>query len=134
MIRNFTFHEFVKSQTAIDKEIDNIPRSFSIIENLLFTAKKMQDIRDLLGVPIRVTSGYRSRSLNQAVKGSSGSQHLLGQAVDFIAPDFGNPYDVCKKITSSGILFDQLILEPSWVHVSFRREYMRNHFLVAKTN
>lgn len=129
MIKNFTFQEFLKSTQAEQNSIVNIPDDFSIIDNILFTAQKMQEIRALLQYPILITSGYRSQKLNSLIGGSLKSQHLLGQAVDFISPKFGDPYDICKKISDIGILFDQMILEPSWIHISFNKQRMRNEIL-----
>ena len=52
--------------------------------NLRAIANRLQVIRDLLGRPITITSGYRGPKLNEAVKGASKSYHLTGSAVDFV--------------------------------------------------
>ena len=44
---------------------------------------KLQRIRDVLGVPLKITSGYRCIPHNAAVKGSSGSKHRYGMAADW---------------------------------------------------
>jgi len=46
------------------------------------------------------------------------SAHVLGFACDFICPAFGTPLEICKAIEASGIRFDQLIEEGTWVHLS----------------
>ena len=124
-IKNFTFKEFIDSNTATNKGIDNIPEDFNVISNLLHTAFSMQQIRDILNNPIRITSGYRCNKLNRIIGGSKTSQHCLGQAVDFICPKFGSLEKICEAIIESGVNFDQLIKEPGWVHISFSQENNR---------
>ena len=67
-----------------------------------------------------------------AIGGSSTSAHCRGEAVDFTAPAFGTPKEICKAIIKSGIVFDQLIFEGAWVHIAFdatpRRSVLTAHF------
>jgi len=44
----------------------------------------LQELRDLAGLPVRVTSGYRCPEHNQAIGGATRSQHLLGTAADIV--------------------------------------------------
>jgi uncharacterized protein YcbK (DUF882 family) len=48
---------------------------------------KLQEIRFHFKKPVVPTSGYRSKEKNDAVGGSPTSQHLYGEAVDFVIPD-----------------------------------------------
>ena len=58
------------------------------------------------------------------IKGAKNSQHLTGQACDFIIQ--GMPVEeVIKKINQSGIEYDQLINERTWVHISFNKGHNR---------
>jgi hypothetical protein len=68
-----------------------------------------------------ISSGYRSPALNVEVGGSKTSQHMLGQAADFVSPSYGDPEQIVKGLSRLIYLLgiDQLILEESWVHVSF---------------
>lgn len=100
------------------RNIDNTP-SPEMIETLRQTALQMDRVRILLGKPIRVNSGYRSPALNTAVGGAPTSAHMSGYAVDFVCPGFGTPLQICQKIITSDIKFDQLIQEGTWVHISF---------------
>ena len=127
--KHFTLEEFVRSDTAVRKGIDNNP-SDSIIENLKITAMGMEEVRELLQVPIQVTSGYRSPALNRTIGGSKSSAHMQGFACDFIAPRFGNSLAIVTKIKESGILVDQCIMEGSWTHISFDPQ-MRQRFMTA---
>jgi hypothetical protein len=115
---HFTYKEMISSETGERLNLDNTPPG-DILANLRTTAIAMETVRALLGHPIRVLSGYRSGEVNKAVGGASGSQHMVGQAVDFVCPSFGSPYEVAMQIANSDIQYDQLISEPGWVHISF---------------
>jgi hypothetical protein len=115
---HFTLSEFIASEIAERKGIDNTPPP-DIIPILIQTASRLEEIRALLHAPMHVNSGYRSAALNAEVGGQDNSQHMRGEACDFIAPRFGSPLQICRTILTSRIPFDQLIFEYTWVHVSF---------------
>ena len=116
---NFSLAEFLESDTAIRRGIRNIPSPTALVR-LRNTAVGMEKVRNILGdVPILISSGYRSPKLNAAVGGSSTSDHIDGDACDFKAPAFGAPINICHAIVKSGLRFDQLIEEGTWVHISF---------------
>jgi hypothetical protein len=82
----------------------------------------MEVVKEILGGKgVRVNSWYRSAAVNKAVGGSKNSSHMRGEAVDFICPRFGTPYDVAKELEKhrAELRFDQLIYEHTWVHISF---------------
>lgn len=128
---HFTLDELTHSETASRRGLDNVPDA-ETIETLKIIAARLEDVRALLGCPIIVLSGYRSVKVNSAVGGSATSQHCRGEAVDFIAPQFGTPNEVCRAILDSTIEFDQLIAEGTWTHISFaeapRRSVLTAHF------
>lgn len=118
---NFSLEEATYSNTANERGIDNTPSS-QVVEVMKQTAFCMERVRAALGnLPLHINSWYRSPSLNAAVGSKSTSQHILGEAVDFICPEFGAPISICKKLItlSELIRFDQLIMEGTWVHISF---------------
>ena len=131
--QNFTLGEFTLSQTASRLGIDNTP-SEGVIKNLIKTAKGMEEVRVLLGNRvILISSGYRGQELNKAVKGSTSSQHLIGKACDFTCPSFGDVNSIMKAITSSGINYDQCILEfNSWIHISFSDANRKQSLVIDK--
>lgn len=116
---HFTLEELTASQEATRKGLDNTPNA-QVLQKLTMTAMKLEEVRSLLGVPLHISSGYRSAAVNKAVGGAPMSQHLLGEAVDFIAPQFGDPKAVCLAILAAKVKFDQLIYEfGQWTHISF---------------
>jgi len=124
---NLTLAECCKSATAIKNGIDNTPHG-DHLDNLFNTAQQIfQPIRDHFGVPIKVTSGYRSEALNAKIGGSKTSQHSKGEALDIDADIYGGITN--KQIfdfVKDNLEFDQLIWEfgtdnePNWVHVSIK--------------
>lgn len=116
---NFNLEELTHSDTATRLDIDNTPTS-EVIDNLIFLAGKLQNVRDLLGHPMLISSGYRSLPLNRHLGSKDSSKHVKGLAVDFICPSFGNPRAVVECIVDSNIDYDQVILEfDKWVHLAF---------------
>lgn len=49
----------------------------------------LQPLRNHVGVPVIIRSGYRTPSWNKKVGGVDGSQHLVGKAADILVPGFG---------------------------------------------
>jgi len=139
---NLTLAEATKSATAIRKEIDNTPHG-DHLDNLMAIAQDIfQPIREHFGIPIAITSGYRSEALNEAIGGSKTSQHSKGEALDLDADVFGGGTnkDIYEFILDN-LDFDQLIWEfgnsnnPAWVHVSYKKSGgNRGQVLVAKKN
>lgn len=121
---HFALAEFAVSDTAARRGIDNTPPGH-VIPALTRTALGLEAVRVRLGTaPITITSGYRSLPLNRLIGSRDSSQHVLGEAADFICPRFGTPKEIVAALRDSGIPFDQLILEfagkgAGWVHVSF---------------
>ncbi|MCH5215336.1 MAG: peptidase M15 [Muribaculaceae bacterium] len=81
-MKYFTIEELTKSDVAERLRIDNTP-SDEAVKNLTHLAEHLLDpVRDRLGMPIYVNSGYRCNKLNRAVGGAFRSFHLLGRAAD----------------------------------------------------
>lgn len=116
---HFSLEEATISETASRLGIDNSHPTPQIVTTASRTAVYLEGIRDLLRKPIHVNSWIRCLDLNRALKSRDTSQHLVGEAVDFICPEFGTPIEICKEIVISGLEFDQLILEHTWVHISW---------------
>ena len=114
---NFTLEELTISQTAAREGIDNTPGKDER-RNLRTLARFLEQVRSELGdQPIVINSGYRSPALNAAIKGSKTSAHMKGLAADLIVPSHGTVLQTAKAIAASGLPFDQLIYEMSWIHI-----------------
>lgn len=110
--QHFTLSELTKTSSSIDNTPSNVE-----MDNLYALAFVLEKIRVCLGnLPIRITSAYRSKDLNVSIGGSPTSDHCNGLAADFKV-DTLKDHDVVMAIKNSGIKYDQLILEPSWVHL-----------------
>ena len=128
---NFKMSELIHSDIANKYKINNMPDINSLDCMLDLIHHCLQPIRELLGKPMIITSGYRCSTLNNhpEVGGEKASQHLRGQAADFVVSGM-TPKQIVEKIKNSGIVFDQLINEyDRWVHVSFKKGNNRKQVL-----
>jgi zinc D-Ala-D-Ala carboxypeptidase len=137
--KNISYKEATHSTTAKRLGIDNTPNAEQM-SNMRYVAESVfQPVREHFGVPIYISSFYRSEALNKVIRGSISSTHIKGEAMDLDADVFG-------KVTNAQIFhyikdnleFDQLIWEfgteeeAAWVHVSLSKNNNRNQILVAK--
>lgn len=133
--KDFTVAEFIKSQIAERLGLNNdMPPE--ALENARYLVKKgLQPLRELIGRPIVIPSGYRSKAVNKAAGGVATSQHMLGQAADIECPGMSN-YELASLIYKN-FPYDQLILEyvddakpgSGWVHWSLKKEGNRGEAL-----
>ena len=134
--KSFTLNELTKSQEATRLGIDNIPNEEQIQNLKILCEKILQPLRDYYGMPVSISSGYRSVKLCEAIGSSAKSQHTKGQAADFEIFGVANK-DVADFIVQN-IDYDQCILEfwnenypnSGWVHCSYayganRRQYLK---------
>lgn len=120
----FTFAELIKSDTAKAAGVNNVPESVEVFENLHALITKVLDpVREKLGKPIYVNSGYRSQQLNRLCGGVPNSQHLAGEAVDITTYDISANAVIYNILTDGTMIFDQLIMYPrrNFLHVSYKR-------------
>ena len=170
---HFKLREFTESTTAKKHGIANVPPP-EAVENLQrLCTHTLEPLREKLGLPIIITSGYRTKELNDIiVHASRKSQHMSGQAADFYVVqgsklfakfnlfigahglrhkaqgDEGSKLNVqgsrvqgSRKlliqafrliITEPEIDFDQLIIYPTFIHVSYvSREHNRHQITKA---
>ena len=142
--KNFTLLELTKSNTATRLGISNTPDKEGIHKLRLLATELLQPLRNAVG-PLRVTSGYRSESLNKGIGGSNKSQHTKCEAVDlqFVKRGSMDNMRIFNAIVTLGLDFDQLILEfggatadkdsdnPDWIHISWKITGNRKQVLVA---
>lgn len=122
---HLTVADVVRSTTATVKKIKNIP-----------TEEELQHLKDLAehvyepvwvymeGLMV-ITSGYRSKALNTAVKGSTTSFHCKGMGIDLMST---HPHKTNKDLFNfikDNLNFTELGWEkyykdqPVWVHVGY---------------
>lgn len=123
MSRNFRLEEMLQSSTAdkLKKQVefenlDHANNATRLIESIL------QPLRDKIGKPIHITSGYRPEWLNTAVGGAKTSAHLEGRAADIKVYGM-SCLELAKTIVELGLPFDKVINEfENWVHVSIAKD------------
>lgn len=137
--RNFTLEEFSVSdsypQFANPVPFELRGNVFDLVHNVL------QPICDATGWNCRITSGYRSAMLNRLVRGSKTSQHMRGKASDnqFYFRDKNSEvvwlssYEVGAKVRDLGLDFDQMILYPTFVHLSYDKGRNRCQILYDRS-
>lgn len=117
---HFTLAELIRSQTAIRNGINNTPDDRTIQELRRLCATVLEPVRELLDVPLQISSGYRCPRLN-ALVGSTAkhSAHLDGRAADFVpmGMDLREAFDAIRS--APGLPIDQIIIEcGEWIHVA----------------
>nr|WP_257620310.1 D-Ala-D-Ala carboxypeptidase family metallohydrolase [Janthinobacterium sp. NKUCC08_JDC] len=130
MSPHFSLAELVASQVATRKGIDNTPAA-AVVANLTRLAAMLEQVRALVGMPIAISSGYRSPALNKVVGGAGNSAHVLGLAADISTTKLA-PKALALLIRQSDIAFDQLIYEGTWVHIGLSAGAPRRQVLTAK--
>jgi zinc D-Ala-D-Ala carboxypeptidase len=136
LTRNFTLSELTKSDTAIRRGINNNPNAEQIEKLKALCENILQPVRDHFG-RVKITSGFRSVELCEAIGSSARSQHAKAEAADFevVGTDNAELFDWIKSNLSP----DQLILEfytpgepnSGWIHASWIEGTPRASFLHA---
>ncbi len=138
--KNLSLAEMTRSESAKRAGIKNNPTKLHLANMVKLANDIFQPIRDYFGIPIHLSSGYRSKELNAVIPGSSKtSQHSKGEAIDI---DMDNTKITNKQVfdyIKDNLEFDQLIWEfgtkdnPAWVHVSYNASgKQRKQILKAK--
>jgi len=131
--------EVIRSESAKRRGISNMPTEQHIANLKKLAENVFEPIRANFRQPIRISSGYRSQSLNAAIGGATNSQHSTGEAIDI---DMEGTTITNKEIFNfikNKLNFDQLIAEfpkngePDWVHISYSgKGNQRKQILIAK--
>ena len=147
---HFTLQELCASRTAEKLGIVNVPSELEV-ENLRRLCEGcLEPLRVAIGLPVIITSGFRTKALNDKLAhASSTSQHMRGEAADLYVVQ-GSKFKVQGSepsrrellikafreiLLNPKIDFDQLILYPSFIHVSYvSKERNRRGILKAQGN
>ena len=129
-MKHFTIRELSHSDTAVARGIDNYPTAEAVSNLTNLVNNVLDPLRERYGKPIRVSSGYRSPTLNRSVNGATSSQHRLGEAADITVGDKDENQKLFEIIKQE-LPFDQVINEKdfSWIHVSYREGRLRKQVL-----
>ena len=135
LTKNFTLAEMCKSKKAKELRIKNVPSPAVVGRLRALCENVLQPLRDYMGEPVIINSGYRSPELNKKVGGVRDSQHLIGEAADINCKGSMEYANRIIEFIMMNLKFDQLILERKkgtfWVHVSYttsgknRQQYLK---------
>ena len=130
--KNFTLQEFCKSSAAKKHGLNNVPNAEQISNLQALCDNVLQPLRDGLGEPVIINSGFRCPALNIITGGVKNSQHMKGEAADI---NVKGSKKYARKIIAyilENLVFDQLILERQgkaiWVHVSYSTKNNRMQY------
>ena len=136
---HFELREFITSRKAREHGISNIPTEEAVANLRRLCENTLEPLRVALGKPVHITSGFRTKELNDLLAhASSSSQHMQGRAADFYVGE-GTREELIKAfreiLLNPKVDFDQLILYPSFIHVSYvSKEKNRHGILKAQGN
>lgn len=122
--KNFTLSEFCG---------DLLPQTSVIINLTSLCLNCLQPLRDGLGKPVTITSGYRTPEHNKKVGGVPNSQHLYGQAADIKVKGW-NPRALLEVIHQLSIPYDQIIVYPTFIHISYDHFRFNRNQVIYKDN
>lgn len=125
--QHFSFYELTRTSMVEYQKANTFEAQSYIGALSTLCATLLEPVRAKFG-PVSIHSGFRGLTVNAAVKGTKGSQHLRGEAADFSCPG-ASLEDVMRWIaTESGLHYGQVILEgrhgpPTWIHLSLGQPY-----------
>ena len=125
-MKHFSIAEFLRSDAAEKYQVSNIPGDeelLAVLNNVNALVNNVLDpLRAMIGRPIIITSGYRSKQVNELVGGSKTSQHLTGKAADIHVQGYTpQQMEIVYRVIQTYYNFDQLIFYPSKniIHISW---------------
>lgn len=115
LTKNFNLAEFACH--------DGAPVPASLMANVKLLAENLQVLRDAIGEPLRINSGYRTAAYNKKIGGKPKSLHLSALAADIAAKSL-TPRQLAARIESlikAGKMRQGGIgIYKSWVHYDCR--------------
>jgi zinc D-Ala-D-Ala carboxypeptidase len=131
---NFSTHISTKeawgSETAKKLDIENKPPRYAMENMKIIASELFEPLRKEVGHPILVTSFYRCKELNEALKGAENSKHITGEAIDIDSSGNKSNAEIFY-IIKNNFDYDKLIWElgddknPDWIHISYVKGHNR---------
>lgn len=115
---NLSEHFTLEELTHTDhRTLDNTPDAVALA-NLNRLALFLEQVKTALGGRVvMISSGYRSKAVNDSCGSRDSSQHRIGCAADIRVPGMA-PDAVVRAVMASGLAYDQIIRELTWTHIS----------------
>ena len=118
---HFTIEELAGTSNDKYKKL-NLLKAQEHMGKMYMLAGFAERVREIIGKPMIITSGYRCPELNRAIGGAITSQHIFCEAIDFVVKGL-RPEDVFNRIVTSDLKYNQIIIERNksgsqWVHIS----------------
>lgn len=110
---HYTVFDVVNSATAMSRKIDNRPTA----QNIINATALAKNVLEKIPFPFKINCWLRNEALNKAVGGVATSQHQSAQAID-ITPT-KDALELVYQWIKKNLIYDQLIHEGTWIHVSF---------------
>ena len=129
---HFTYEELTYSRIAVENALGNVPGETELKALKVLATNTLEPLREVLGAPIAVTSGFRSPEVNRLAGGVPASGHVKGEAADCYTP-LGARY-LLKVLLESGIPVDQAILyrKKNFLHISYRNPAVNRKMVLYK--
>lgn len=118
---HFTIEELAGTSNVQYKKL-NLLKAQEQMGKMYMLAGFAERVREIIGKPMIITSGYRCPELNKAIGGALTSQHIFCEALDFVVKGL-RVEDIFNRIVTSDLKYNQIIIERNksgsqWVHLS----------------
>ena len=140
MSEHFTYTELTHSESHPELVDRNMADARAFEKQLKYTASTLEEIRAVLGVPMKITSGFRNNALNKAVGGSPTSGHTKGLCADFIpiGMDVNDAFELIQfnkdKCPSLKKCIYESVNGSKWLHIETKTEVNQPQQFFTTTN
>lgn len=86
--------------------------------------EKLDELRHLCNIPLKVNSSYRSKEYNRRVGGANNSMHLYGRAVDIACINSVTRAIILKNALNMGLTCG---VYRTWIHIDDRENQIVYH-------